>query len=249
MKNNLLILFLIFIMSSCVSLKPARSYEKAEVKVRKFNTGIQNQIERFPSLSDIAYKTVIKDTVFIPSKSTDLTVDLINTDSLISLNKQYKEWLQDRQYIIDSILNKPLPSYTPNCDIIVNELRNRISIINRQYQDQKEQSLFYLDKYNSIVTNPTKGIYEDSLFIVKYEYINGSINIQPTVKENYVIRDKTLIGYDIDIRRHFWQDVKFWGFLILILNIFYFFNDLVYKFLNSIFTAITKLIRKIFIKI
>lgn len=240
---------LIITASSCVSLKPANTYNQAENKIRKFNTGIQNQIERYPTLADIAYKTIIKDTVYIPSQSTEFTADIMDTDSLIALTEDYNIWLTERQLVIDSLLNKPLPEYGSNCDIIVNELRNRISVINKQYQDQKEQSLFYIDKYNSIALSNTKGTYEDSLFIVDYNYSNGDILIQPSIKDSFVIRDKTEIGYDIDIRRHFWQDIKFWGFLIILLNIFYFFNDLVYKFLSSIFTAIKTFIRKIFIKI
>jgi hypothetical protein len=249
MKQILLLGSLIALGTSCVSLKTARTLPKAENKIIKYHTGIQNQIEVYPQLVDKAFTRIVKVPVFVKGDSAQFDTNIINVDSLVDLTNEYKAWIEAKQEIIDSLLNVPIVSYPVECDEVVQQLSFKLKTVNKLYQEQKEQTLYFLDRYNNLVFKRVEDTYEDELFLVSVIYQDGKLTITPRVKDRWIITDVEKQTYVIDIRKHFWQDIKFWGFLILLVNLFYFFNRLFYNILDSIFTAIKTFIRKVFIKI
>jgi hypothetical protein len=248
MKNNILILILC-LFSACVSIKPAKNINKAENRIISFNKGIQNQIERFPSLVDKAYKITVRDTVFIPGYSAEFKQQLIKIDSLQKITENFNKVISDRNLVIDSLMNVPLQDYPAECQYIVDELKLRIKRLREELIYRQGETDKWFNNYYAVVSLRTEGFYEDEIFHVEYEYYKGDIIIRPSVKPSYKIVEYDKFTYDISIRKHFWQDFKFWGLMIIILNIFYFFNDLVYNSLKFIFTSIKSFIRKLFIKI
>lgn len=249
MKNNIFILLAVILMFSCVSLQPANTLSKAENKIRKYNTGIQNQIERFPSLVDKAYTYTITDTLFLKEESSEFEVSLLKIDSLLNEITKYDRFIAQRDSTIQSLMDTPLPEFPIECQDIVNELTKRNNILSKELIIRSKELNKVFNTYQEELNKRITGQYEDSIFRIDYEFYKGDILIKPTVKERFELYEKSIVINSIDIRKHFWQDIKFWGFLILLLNIFYFFNSLIYNILNSIFTGIKKFVMKLFTKI
>ncbi len=246
---NLFILLLLLLSTACVTLKPANNPDKAESKIIKFNTGIQNQIDRFPQLINKAFTVTKYDTVYFPEQSSEFRIALFKIDSLEKITKQYQEFILQRNYQIDSLLNVPLKDYPKECQFIVDDLNKRISLLRQELNLRNLKSQELYNKYQAILTTRVQGFYEDSIFHVDYDYYNGEVIVKPTVKEQFKVVPVEINDFNIKAKKHFYQDFKFWIFLTLLLLIFYFFKDLVYNILDSIFTSIIKLFRKLLIKI
>lgn len=243
-KNLINLLILSLLLVGCISTKPANSVSRAEKRIIKYNTGIQNQIKTFPSLIDKAY--VIRETITIEVPGDSLRLNLL-LQEIKELNSTVSKYKVNNTYLdtkLDS-LNLYLNDSTVDLNIYRNEL-NRL-VIRVRSLNKENQELF--EKYQKLATQRQVGVYEDNYYIVDFTFEDGKLLLDIKNKDKIVSTEVDKEVFDISIRRHFWQDLKFWGFFIILLNIIYFFNSLIYNFLDSIFTGIIKLVRKLFIKI
>ncbi len=240
-----IILILLIGLNSCVSTKPARTINKAENRIIKLNEGIQNQIERYPSLVNKAYIKTERIPVYIPADSSQFKLQLLQIDSLTNLTDKYLRDSKYNEYLVDSLLNLPLQDYPAECQFIVNDLQNRISLLGTQYKKQQELTNQWQSNYLRIINTPITGIYEDSVFHIRYSYQNGEIDLYPKVKERYQVVDVETVKYDINIKKHFWQDFKFYIFLIFLITLFYLFGDFIFGLIKKGLSLLRKLIFKI----
>jgi len=243
-KNLINLLILSLLLVGCISTKPANSVSRAEKRIIKYNTGIQNQIKTFPSLIDKAY--VIRETITIEVPGDSLRLNLL-LQEIKELNSTVSKYKVNNTYLdtkLDS-LNLYLNDSSVDLNIYRNEL-NRL-VIRVRSLNKENQELF--EKYQKLATQRQVGVYEDNYYIVDFTFEDGKLLLDIKNKDKIVSTEVDKEVFDISIRRHFWQDLKFWGFFIILLNIIYFFNSLIYNFLDSIFTGIIKLVRKLFIKI
>lgn len=239
-----IILLLLLLLSACVSTKPANNIKEAERRITKYNTGINNQLEVFPSLANKVYKVTEIITIEVPADSIKINVLLQDLKALNKIVDDYKYKYDSVNYKLTSI-----ETYVGDNTVDLNQHRGEIkSLITRLKILNKENKELF-KKYQDLSSLPQSGVFEDESFIVKYRFENGIFLMDVTSKQKEVSTEVDTQHFNIDIRKHFWQDIKFWGFLLILLNIVYFFNDLVYNFLQSIFTAIINFIRRLFIKI
>jgi len=245
MRNLLILLSSILLLTaSCVSTRPANNINKAEKRIIKYNTGIQNQIKQFPSLVDKAYK--ITETIYVPVPSNTLRLNLLlqELEKLNSIQSDYEVKYDSVNLKLDSLkvfLSDSTIDLNDHRHVVFN-LLDRIQILN------KENKILF-DKYTKLASIPQSGTYEDDKFNVFYIFKDGVISLDIKTKYKEIPIDVITDQHIINIKRHFWQDFKFWGFIITLINILYFFNSLIYNFLDSIFTGIIKFVRKLFIKI
>lgn len=248
MKIQTLIISILILLSSCVSIKPANTFSKAENRIIQLNKGIQNQIERYPSLVDKAYTTVIIDSIYIKEESAEFTAKLLEVDSLLNVITEYNGWISGRDELIDSLMNIPLNEFPKECQDIVNTLTNRNKTLLKELQIRNKELTKVFTQYQEELTKRITGTYEDDVFLVNYDYYKGEITINPTVKPKWELFEKSIVTNDISIRKNFWQDIKFYIFLTALLLAFYKFNNLFYNIIDSIFTGIKHFIKKIFTK-
>lgn len=241
----LIILIVGLCSTSCVSTRPANNITKAENRIIEYNKGTKNQLDRYPSLISKANKVIIRDTIRIPMDSTTFTATLIQLDSLEKITERNIKLLSYRGFIIDSLLNVPLNEFPKECDEIVKELQHRIKLISQNFRTQAKETTDWYVKYMQVVSNETSGFYEDDKFRVDYFYKYGEIQINPKVKDRFIIVDKEEYNYEIDIRKNFWQDLKFYPFLIVLISLFYFFGDLIFGFIKKTVYLLRKLLIKI----
>lgn len=240
--KDIIISLILILFTACVSIKPANNINKAENKIIKFNDGIKNQIDKYPSLANKAWKVIVKDTVYIPIDSSNFTLQLIKVDSLLSVSQNYLKKINKRQIFIDSLINVPLKDYPKECEYIVEDLSKRINklyILSKQYQ---EESIKWHSNYISAITTTIVGAYSDDKFIVDYFYYNGQIDIKVKTQDRYIVVDKEEHFYDVNIRKHFWQDTKFYVFLLMLLSLFYFFPTIIGNVINIIIKFFRKII-------
>lgn len=243
---TMIILLLVGLCStSCVSTKPANSIKKAENRIIKYNIGTKNQLERYPSLIKKANKIIVKDTVKIPMDSVSFTATLIQLDSLEKLTEKNIKLLSYRGFIIDSLLNVPLNEFPKECDEIVKELQFRLRLVSQNFKTQTKESTEWFNKYMKVVSTENTGFYEDDKFKVDYFYKYGDIQISPKVKDKFIIIDKEEYTYEVDIRKNFWQDLKFYPFLLILISLFYFFGDIIFGFIKKTLPLLRKLLIKI----
>jgi hypothetical protein len=249
-KSLLLIGILIILTASCVSIKTASTLNKAENKIIKFNEGIQNQIDEYPELVDKAYTRIEKVPVYIPGDSTKFKINLLKLDSLNKLQSNYLESISIKDKQIDSLVNIKSSKYNgTNGQLVIDQLEKRIFKLGEINKEQTKLTNYFLNKYNLELLKKVEYTHNDSIFTVDVIYQDGTLVVKPKVKDRWVITDVEKTNYNINVRKHFWQDIKFWGFLIVLVNFFYFFNNLFFNILDFIFTAIKTFIRKIFIKL
>ena len=252
-KSNLRSFYLIMLMlllvglcsTSCVSTKTANSIKKAENRIIKYNKGTKNQIDRFPSLASKANKVIIRDTVRVPMDSTSFKTTLIQLDSLQKIIEENIKLLSYRGLVIDSLLNTPLNEFPEECEEVVKELKHRIKLISENFKTQSRETVEWFYKYMQVVSNETSGYYEDDKFRVDYFYRYGEIQISPKVKDRFIIVDKEEYNYEIYIRKNFWQDLKFYPFLIVLTSLFYFFGDIIFGFIKKTVSLLRKFLLKI----
>lgn len=230
--------------ASCVSTRPANNINRAEKRIIKYNTGIQNQIKQFPSLVDKAYKTTEIITIHIPADSLKLTLLLQEIKELQSINSEFKA----TNTLLDTKLDS-LDSYVNNVDIDLNDSRQYISTLLQRVRNLNKENQVLFEKYQQLATMVQEGTYEDDIHLVNFTFKDGLLLLDIVTKEKEIQEEVVTENYNVDIRRHFWQDIKFWGFILILINLIYFFNSLIYNFLDSIFTAIIKFVRKLLIKI
>lgn len=243
--KNLIYIIVLMLFTSCLSIKPANNINKAENKVIKFNEGIKNQVDKYPSLISKAFKVIVKDTIYIEGDSAEFDVDLFNIDSLVKLNKDYQTVVNYKQKQIDSLLSIPLSEYPDTCQYIVDELNQRIEILKDNNKQFQKESRIWFDSYTDLITKKTSGTYEDNIFRINYNYQNGNIKIEPSVKPSYRIVDKEEYNYNVKIRKNFYQDWKFYPFLLIIITLFYFFGDIIFGIIKKVVSLVRKLIFKI----
>lgn len=241
MKLNKYLLILFLVLTACVSTRPAKNIDKAENKIIKFNKGIKNQVDKYPELVDKAFRVVIKDTIVVEGDSVSFDVELISKSKLDSLNKTYKELLNTSNKKIDSLINLPLIPYEDNCQEVVNQLLSRIAVLKEGLDYQKNETTKWFENYQNIVLNTIDGTYKDEKFTVHYSYYNGNITIKPTTNDKYIVVDKEEYNYNVKIKKNFWQDIKFYPFIIILVAIFYFFGNQIFAFIKNIVSLIIKL--------
>ena len=246
-------LFLILIMclliaicsSSCISTKPARSLNKAENKIIKYHEGIQNQIDKFPNLAEKAFTRIVKEEYIIPPDSAYIKRLLFNLDSINKNTEGLVKLLGKNYDEIDSLLSVLPDSIPENCDPVVQQLQANNRIVLQKLRYQQNETTKWFNNYYELLSGSIKGTYIDSSFVVEYEYLNGDIIIRPKTNPKKIIVDKEEYDYNIDIRKNFWQDFKFYPFLIVLTSIFYFFGTQIFGFIKIVVSLIRKLIFKI----
>jgi len=229
-------LFVILLSTACVSTRPANNINKAERRIVKYNNGIQNQIERFPTLANKAYTIIKEIRVEVPGDSVKLNLLLQNIAYLDSINNAHLSSTEELDSKIDSlsiIFEDSLISLDDQ-RIVVKNLLSRISKLNRE-----NRILF--EKYNKECIVNQDGTYVDDSFIVDYRFIDGILTMNIKSKDKIIDVETEVKKFDIKIRKHFWQDIKFYGFLLILLNVFYFFPNII----SSIFSFIRKLFLKV----
>lgn len=233
------------LMVSCVSIKPAKNYNKAEDKIEKFNKGIQNQIDKYPELISKSYTVTIYDTLFIESDSVKIEVLLNNISFLDSLNKEYVTNNIKSNELIDSLINTQIKTDNPELDSITKVYNNTIRTLGKELQRLQTENLNLFELYRSETNQNIEGFYEDSIFRVNYTFKNGIIYLDVNTKDKYEVVEKQINTFDIEIDKHFWQDKKFWILLLLLFNAIYFFGSELQMIIKKIILAIIKFIRKL----
>lgn len=248
MKKIITLIVLLFSIVSCVSIKPANTIDKAETRIIKLNDGIQNQIERYPSLIDKAYQTIKYDTVFIESDSSELELLYQNIDFLDSLNKSYQKSIDKQSSYIDSVSNLPEVIYPIEFDSVAQILKNRNQDLLKKIIELnfEKDSVFKL--YTNEVNKKTQGVYKDSLFTVNYIFDRGILNLVIKTNDKFKVVPVEYNDYTIKAKKHFWQDIKFYGFLIVVLNSIYFFGKELQHILKSLMKKIILFFRKLILK-
>jgi hypothetical protein len=211
-----IILILLVFVSSCISTKPANNEKKAKHKLEKYNKGIKNQIKAYPQLISSAY--IIKETITIsvPGDSLKMTVLLQELEKLKKINNSYNNSSSTLDLKIDSIFYYVSDSVNlNNYKLEIKNLATNVKILNN-----KNKVLF--NEYQKLATQEHIGTYEDSLYLVNYEFKNGILFLDIKNKNKNINVEVDKEVYDIQIKKHFYQDYKFW--LIVLIVYFYFFK-------------------------
>lgn len=249
-RNNIIVpLLLLLLTVSCVTTKPAKTIQKAENRIIRYHDGIQNQIDKYPSLVNKAFTRTRIDTLFIPGSNINLSILLQDIDSLTKINSQLITSSNSMNITIDSLMNIPMKDVPLNCQFIVDEYKTRLNKLSTSLKSQLYSKDSLIRVYQRVAVINETGKYEDDNVIINYEITKGYIDFDVKLKSKKHLVTVEENTYGIDIRKHFWQDFKFWILAIIILIIFYLTNPLVSKFLNNIFTSIIRIVRKLFIKI
>ena len=238
------LLILLIAFTSCVSLKPGKNIDKAEDRIIKLNKGIQNQIERFPSLVDKTYTTTKYDTITIPRDTVVLEVELFDVEVLDSLEKEYY-FSQLELKAASSSLEDLKTKYSSN-SVLVSKLQ-RTQLLLNNYKI-KSDSIFSLYKKASRNSN-LLGTYEDDKFKINYTVSNGKINLRVNTKPKYKVVKVSETTNEVNIKKHFYEDYKFYLVLLGILILIYFIGDILKEILNKVIENIVKIIRKLIFKI
>lgn len=242
------LLILLFSLVACVSTKPANTLNKAERRVITLNKGIQNQIDKYPSLIDKAYTYTFYDTLKIKGDTLILTKLYQDTTLLKRLKEKYNITSSEQKILIDSLLSLNY-KYKPKDQDTVTFLEQRVNKarkeINRlSYEKDSIYNLYVLENNKRI-----DGTYEDSLFIVNYIFNKGLLNLEIKTKDKYKVVEKTTNQFTIKPKLHFWQDLKFYGLLIVLFNLIYFFGKELQLLLKRILKIIISFFRKLIFKI
>jgi hypothetical protein len=237
MKKLILLLLIPFIVS-CVGLKPARKIEKAENKIIKYNTGINNQIERFPALVTDAFTTVVLDSTLV-SDSIVVETALQDTEELLVIERDMDRvalGFEEARDVLKTI-------YVDNP---VDKARLKKAVYMMESYKSQSDSLF--QKYiQAAKLNNQFGVYETDKYTAKWKLNNGKLTQDIKIKDKYVVYEKSRTTNTIDIRKDFWQDKKFYFlFLIPLLAILFFLGGAIQQGLQSIVSTIFKFIRKMF---
>lgn len=243
--NKLILFISLLFVTSCIATKPASNINKAENRIIKFNQGIKNQIDTYPSLVNKAFKVIVKDTVYIPVDSSDFIITLIKVDSLLTASQNYLKLINQRQDIIDSLINVLLKDYPIECQYIVTDLNNRIKQLHSLSKQYQLESTEWHSKYINAITNTVIGTYTDDKFVVNYYYSHGQVDISVKTQDKFIVVDKEEHNYNVKIKKNFWQDWKFYPFLLTLTAIFYFFGNIIFGFIKNIVFLVRKLIFKI----
>jgi len=249
--SNLLMMLLLMFSVSCVSLKPAKTFDKAEKKVIQFNKGIQNQIDRYPDLVDKAFTITIYDTLYISRDSAKIKLLLQNIDFLDSVNTKYKKNELETLALLDSLSLVQLNTDTGNTELdsVSNIYNKQIQYLSAKITNLVKENGELKSLFDEEVFTDLSGVYKDSVFTVNYLFKDGYINLDVSTNERYEVVEKQINKFDIKPKIHFWQDIKFYGMLLILLNALYFFGAEIQLALKALLRAIGKFIRKILVKV
>ena len=239
LKSNLIVLIGllgILLSTSCVSTRPANNINTAERRIIKHNDGINNQIERFPSLVNKARVITKEIQVLVPGDSVKLSLLLQDIAKLDSINKRHQVGSNELDNKIDSLTHIFQDSIVSLYDqrIIVKNLLQRVAKLNRE-----NRILF--EKYTQNCIVDQTGTYTDDSFIVDYRFINGVLTMDIRSKDQTLNIETESKKFEISIRRHFWQDFKFYIFLFVLLALAYAFPNILQKPIRFIRKLILKI--------
>ena len=240
----LIYIMLIFTFSSCVSLKPAKDINKAENKIKKFNKGLQNQVDRFPSLASLAYTFTVYDTVKVPGDTINFKLPLQDSSIIADLEASYLTSSKQIDSII--LLNENLDHSKLN----TKQLRNNFLLNNRLLKNYKAKSdsLFILYR-SAVALNNRFGTKETDKFLIDYKLVNGILDIKVKTKDKFVVVEKEIKNYDIKIKGKFYQDWRFWVLISIIIALIYFIGDKITDIVQSLINSIIGFIKKLILKI
>lgn len=242
--NKLLVIILLFFSScgSIVSVKTAKNINKAENRIIKYNRGIQNQIERFPELIDNAYIIKQIDSILVKEDSIQLELLLNNQKNADSLKIKIIE-------LQDSISKSVKELETIEVKDTISRRKLDLFIYKYKQYENKYNQLFNLYN-NSIELNNQIGVIQDNNFIIDYKITDGKLIASIRNKEKYIPYEKTITKNNINIRKDFWKDKKFWFFfLIPLLVIIFFIGDKIKEIMQGFIKNIVKFVRKLIIKV
>lgn len=240
--NFIAIISIIAILFStgCVSTRTAPNLNKAEKRIIQYNTGIQNQIKAYPQLTDKSFKITEIIKVEIPADSLKLHLLLNDFEKLKELNRSIEGSYKETEYKLDSLDN-----LINNKDFDLNNNRHIVKTLTENLRKLNESHKLLYKQYTENCLVDQDGTYVDEKFIVDYRFVNGILSLDIVSKEKEVEVETIKEQYNIKIRRHFWQDIKFWGFILVLFNIIYFFPDIIKNTVSSLLGFV----RKLFIKI
>jgi len=238
---KILMLMMIVIASSCVSTRPASTLKRAENRVIKLNEGLDNQVSRYPELISKVRRRVVLQEVPLPIDSLRLNLLLQDIVFLRSLNSQMMETTVRMNMTIDSLMNMPIQDYPEECEFIVADLRSRINRLGSSLKVMNADRDRLQQLYTEASLIRQDGTYTDDRFIVDYLYEEGQLQFNVRTREGFIVVEKEIHEYDIDIRKHFWQDWKFYIFFITMVGIFYMFGDILFRVIGKLISSIRKL--------
>jgi hypothetical protein len=229
---------------SCISTKPANSIDKAEKKIALYNEGIKNQIERYPTLIDGVYTETKYETLYLESDSVKLNILYQNISFLDSINKEYKERYNDQSQYIDSLENIDYNKYDTT-----GVLKKTINGLTLKIRTLIQENNILFQKYNEEISKKIVGEYSDSTFVVNYLFEKGLLHLNVQTKPEYKVVPVSYTTNKIKSTVKFWQDFRFYGFLILLFNLIFFFGAELQAILKKVISTIITFIRKLIFKI
>lgn len=242
--KQLSLVLLLMLSVSCISTKTANTISKAEKKIALYNEGIDNQLERYPSLIDKAKTKIKYDTVFIYADSVKLKLLYQNISFLDSINKQKDKNFEEQLEYIDSLENIDYTKYDSS-----GKLRKTVINLTGQVKSLLRENKNLFEKYSQEITKRIDGEYTDSAFVVKYVFENGNLYLDVKTQPKYKVVPVSYTTNQIKATTRFWQDYRFYGFLLILFNIIYFFGSQLQSILKKIINAILVFVRKLIIKV
>ena len=206
MKNTLIIILSIFLLASCVNQRVPNKEKRAKKKLAKHLSGMQKILNVYPNLSD-TLTTIVQDTIVIKTHTVDTVFETsIDTIEIETLLDEYVS-VQDSIYQIRS--NSLRLSDRNKREI--NRLRKR------------EKSL--RDRLIKASTPDTTFTFEDSIITTKITIVDGTYSLSYIVKQKRIPFTATVtnnIDMDCDTYKPFWEQWKFWLFILMLILIAYF---------------------------
>jgi len=230
----IIIIITAIVFQGCAVKKAANDIEGAKKHIKNANATIMNQIERYPSLVDNAFTSIKTDTIYIPGDSIILNNELQNFDSLNQIQQDYYS-LEDTYEVALSMLQN---FKTKDKDLFkTKKLLNIYKL--------KTDSIFNKYVSQSKLINQI-GVQEKNAFKLHYKIVNGKLTTKAILKPNWKLINTTETTNKIKIKDSFWQDEKFYLFLLGLLALIYFLGDLLKEILHKVVDTMINLFKKIF---
>lgn len=244
-----LIIPIIFIFTSCVSLRPGRNVEVGEKRIELHQKGINNVVEKYPELLAKSDTLTILDSVRVPIDTARFDIALQDSAALDSIENEIRLTSEGLSESLDRVSKQVESMESRSLEEVrlKRELQRNVEAV-RNYK-AKADTLYNL-YINSSRLNFQYGRLELEKYYVDYKIVGGKLETKVIPKPQYVVYEKTKISNSISIKDNFWQDKKFYiYFLLPLLIILFFFGKHIQAALQDVAGSIVKLIRKLLIKI
>lgn len=236
MINKLPLLIFLILTTSCISTRVAKNKHKATNKIIKYHEGISNQLEAYPELITNSTTTIVYDTITIPADTVSIEIYLQDT---VYLNK-----LEDTYDSQGMILNSAMSTLD---EVTISNYKYKIKVAEGLIRSYKAKSDSLFQRYTeSARLSNQYGMITELMYEIPYKIINGKLELEVRVKPKYKVVEKSITTNNVDIRKDYWQDKKFYfTFLIPLLILLFFFGDKLQEGLTIIVSKSLALIKKI----